>query len=351
MKSILNFLVINALFMLSSFVSHAEQPDSLQNDTLYIRSFRRNPHLTFEFARRIQTIDIRSPKIEQTSIRYSPNSLFNFIASFDYRWLSLSLGLFKVQADANNGSTSQFSLRASFNGKKFWNTNFLQVYQGFYLQNPDEIDPSGELANSSLRVRPDIGSITLFSNLAYCFNPEKFSYRAALWQLDRQEKSAGSFVAGASYRLNVMLSDSSIGMIPKQVEQDFAPGTRLVSQRLSNLTLHGGYIHTFVFSRYWFITLYLLPGLSSQGGVYLAEDGLIRKYRNRMIVANEFRFVAGYNEDTWFAGISTHSLTFSGNRKTEIWVNNNYNWFRLFVGFRFKAPGSKRHSFWKVFDL
>jgi hypothetical protein len=352
MKANLNYLLLLSVLCSNQICSQESIPDKKKSqDTTFIKSFRVHPHLTFEFARRVQTIEIRSPKNDLTYIRYAPNSLFNLVASFDYRWLSVSLGLLKIPADVDNGQTNQFSLRASFNGRRIWNTNFLQVYQGYYLQNPDQIDPSGELAKSNLRVRPDISSITLFSNLAYCFNPEKFSYRAALWQLDRQEKSAGSFVAGASYRLNIMLSDSSTGMIPKQLEQDFEPGRRLVSQRLSNLTFHGGYIHTFVFKKYWFITLYLLPGISTQGGTYLAEDGLVRKNSNRITVANEFRFIAGYNADAWFTGLSTHTLSFSGNRRLEIWVDNNYTWFRVFAGFRFRAPGPRKHSFWKIFDL
>jgi len=319
-------------------------------DTLYIRSFRRHPHLTFEFARKRQSIDIRNPLNEQTHIRYMPNSLFNFIGSFDYRWLSLSLGLMKVKADPQNGLTKQFSFRASFNGKRIWNTNFLQYYQGFYLQNPDQIDPSGALGKSPVRLRPDMNSITLFSNIAYCFNPDRFSYRAALWQLDRQEKSAGSFVLGASYRLNILISDSSIGLVPANIKSEFSKDQLLVSQRLSNLTLHGGYIYTFALKKYWFFTVYLLPGISNQGGAYLPEDGLLRKFSNRWVLANEFRFIAGYNTDTWFTGISTHNLTFSGNRQSDVWVDNNYTWFRLFAGFRFKAPGKKKHSFWKIFE-
>lgn len=344
-------LCICILFMWP-FLTEAQEETrkkKFTQDTLYIRSFRRQPHLTFEFARKIQSVEIRSPLEEQLVIRYLPNSLFNFIGSFDYRWLSLSLGLVKIPADPANGVTSQFSLRASLNGKRVWNTNFLQVYNGFYLQNPDQIDPSGDLAKSDLRIRPDIQSITLFSNLAYCFNPERFSYRAALWQLDRQEKSAGSFVLGASYRLNVLISDSSLGLIPMAVKSHFEPARRVTSQRLSNLTVHGGYIHTFVFRKYWFITLYLLPGISSQGGAYLAEDGMERRFTSRMVFANEFRFIAGYNHDSWFTGISTHTLSFSGNRKTEIWVDHNYNWFRIFAGFRFGTPGPKSHSFWKIF--
>lgn len=351
-KHTLKALILLMLTGLNQWVlAQADQKEKPLYDTVYIHSFKAHPHLTFEFARRMQLIDIRSVKNEQLKIRYLPNTLFNFITSFDYRWLSLSLGLFKVPVNNDNGNTNQFSLRASFNGRKIWNTNFIQYYDGFYLDNPDQIDPSGELAKSDLRLRPDISSFSIFSNLAYCFSPERFSYRAALWQLDRQKKSAGSFVAGASYHLNLMLSDSSIGMIPEKAQQYFEPGRRLVSQRLSNFTVHGGYIHTFVLQKFWFITLYFLPGISQQGGAYLAEDGLVRKNSSRLVVASEFRFIAGYNADRWFAGISSHSLSFSGNRRTEIWVDNSYSWFRLFAGFRFNAPGAGRPSFLKALRL
>lgn len=339
------------LFPAGSLLAAAPECKALElQDSSYIRSLRNHPHFTFELARRMQSIQIRNPANESQVIRYEPNSLSNFLVSFDYRWLSLSLGLLRLKVDPAKGNTSQFSLRASFNGKRIWNTNFLQAFQGFYLANPQQVDPQWT-TQAGYTIRPDIATLTLFSNIDYCFSPERFSYRAALWQLDRQERSAGSFIAGASYRFNLMMSDTSQTLIPPQLLDGFSISNRIIAQRIVNLSFHGGYIHTFVLEKNWFLTLYFLPGISFQGGQYYSEDKLLRNYRSKLTGASEIRIIAGYNGEKWFTGLSSHTLSFSGNKAVNMWVDNQYSWFRLFAGFRLKAVNREKRNFLRKIGL
>jgi hypothetical protein len=312
-------------------------------DSLFIRSLRSHPHVTLEFARRIQRLEIRSSSNNLILIRYEPNTRVNMVGSFDYKWLSLSLGLlsFKASETYRKGNTTQFSVRASFSGKRIWNTNFIQLFSGFYLANPDVADKSWNALKDSFPRRPDLNTVTLFSNLHYCFNPSKFSYRAALWQLDRQEKSAGSFIAGLSYRLTLISSDSNQTLIPPSLYPDFKSEYRIINYRQANFTFHGGYIHTFVYRKYWFLTLYFLPGISLESGYYVPEDHQNRFFRSHVTAASEFRFIVGYNGDRWFGGLSSHSISFSGNQNQGISIDNNFNWSRLFVGYRFGAVNRK----------
>ena len=319
-----------------------------EQDSSFILSLKHRPHLTFEFARRLQSIQIRNPLVETMLVQYDPNTSTNFMASFDYKWISLSLGLinFKATDSFRKGTTEQFSFRASFNGKRFWNTNFIQYYQGFYLANPVVADKSWDVLTDPYPYRPDINSFTLFSNLHYCFNPAKFSYRASLWQLDKQKKSAGSLISGVSYRLNVITSDTNQVLIPLSLENSFAPEYRFNAQSLSNFTIHLGYIHTFVFRRNWFLTLYFLPGISFQNANYQVRNQLPTTERSQTVGASEFRFILGYNADKWFTGLSSHSLTFTGNNRLQVWVDNNYTWTRLFIGYRFKQINKERIPKW-----
>jgi len=319
-----------------------------EQDSTYILSLKHRPHLTFEFARRLQSIQIRNPLVESVFVQYDPNTSTNLMASFDYKWISLSVGLVNFNADDSfrKGNTEQFSLRASFNGKRFWNTNFIQWYQGFYLANPGIANKNWDPIIDPYPYRPDISSVTLFSNLHYCFNPSKFSYRASLWQLDKQKKSAGSLITGVSYRLNVITSDTNQVLIPPSLENSFEPQYRFNAQALSNFTFHFGYIHSFVFKKNWFLTLYFLPGISFQNGNYQVRNQLPTTERSQMVGASEFRFILGYNSDKWFAGLSSHSLSFTGNERLQIWIDNNYTWTRLFVGYRFKQINKERIPKW-----
>lgn len=306
-------------------------------DTSFIRPFTDRPQLTFEFAQRNQKIDLVNPANEKQKISYEPNNRINFITSFDYRWLSLSLGLFSFDGDdgAQKGSTQQFALRFSINSKRVWNSNFLQLYNGYYLSNPQEI-PQWVPAQNSFPIRPDISTLTWFSNIYYCFSPSSFSYRAALWQLERQEKSAGSFLAGASYRFNWITSDESTTMIPAALYSDYAEANRAVAVQQSTLAFHAGYVHTFVARKYWYFTVFFMPGLAVENGFYKADDLIQRSFESELAAAAELRLVGGYNGDRFFCGMSGHSITYSGTRKADLWVNTSTSTARLFAGYRFQ---------------
>ncbi|MEX1190125.1 MAG: DUF4421 family protein [Bacteroidia bacterium] len=315
-------------------------------DESFIRSFRSNPHFTFEFARRRQVLDIRNSELDTFLLRFEPNTRTNFIASFDYKWLSLSLGLisFPTVNGARKGNSSQFSLRANFNGRRVWNSNFIQLYRGFFLTNPLSVDPDWNPQIDQYPQRSDVHTTTWFSNFYYCFKPERFSYRAAIWQLDRQEKSAGSFLAGASIRYYGLNSDSAYTLIPENAFSLFNADELIVAQRVSNLGFNIGYVHTFVYNKSWFLTLYFVPGLSLQNSVYQAQNQQIVREPTRFVGMSEFRIITGYNGDKWFAGLSSYSISFSGNDRQGIWIDNSYNWFRMFAGFRINGPSSNRKS-------
>lgn len=312
----------------------------------FVRSFRNHPHLTFEFARRRQVISVRNANIDTLLLRFEPNTRTNLIASFDYKWLSLSLGLvsFNTSGGSRKGDSNQFSLRASFNGKNIWNTNFLQYYSGFYLSNPRAFDPEFDLTKDVFPSRSDVSTTTFFSNIYYCFKPERFSYRAALWQIDRQERSAGSFLAGASLRFYGMQADSGVTLIPDEALPYFDPSQYVIAQRVSNFNFNVGYVHTFVYDKCWFLTLYFVPGISIQNSLFQAQGQQIVRNPGQILGMSEFRVVLGYNGEKWFSGISSYSINFSGNNKEQLWVDNSYNWFRLFAGFRLNAPGPERKA-------
>jgi hypothetical protein len=342
------FIAICLLWNAVSFAQN-DSTSSRFKDPEYITSFGNHPHLTFELAKRSQRIDIRVPDKDTFLLRYEPNTKTNFVASFDYRWLSLSLGLFSIHSgDASRkGDTQQFTFGASFNGKRIWNSNFIQVYKGYYISNPSSVDKQWNPATDLYPQRPDISTATFFSNVYYCFNPQRFSYKAALWQLERQEKSAGSFLAGIALRYQLLLSDTSQTLIPPSVESLFKPENRLIGRSISNVNLNAGYVHTFVYRHSWFLTLYLVPGISIQSSAYLAEDRQVRKETNHVAGSSEFRFILGYNGDRWYSGLSSYSISFSSNREMNVRLDSNYNWFRFFVGYRFNAIDRKGLPAWR----
>jgi hypothetical protein len=334
------------IFCLLHFCIHTLE--SQQNPD-FISSFNDRPHLTFELASRNQNVVIRNPDAENIQLTYRPNTRTNLLACIDYRWLSLSLGLISFQSSDGDrkGESKQFSFRASFNGRRFWNSNFLQIFNGYYLTNPQVANPSFNSQSDFYPTRPDLKTTTFFSNLFYCFNPDKFSYRASLYQLDRQERSAGSFIAGLSLRMHRMLSDPDQTLIPNELESQFKPEYRLISQSVTNFNFNVGYVHTLVYKHSWFLTLYFVPGISIQNSYSLSEDKQIRNQQNKATSVSEFRFILGYNGDNWYSGISSYNISFAGKRDLGVWVDDNYSWFRMFVGYRFKSVDRTHLPEWR----
>jgi hypothetical protein len=85
-----------------------------------------------------------------------------------------------------------------------------------------------------------------------------------------------------------------------------------------------------------FLTLYFLPGIAIESGAYLPEDNILRIFNSEGAFATEFRFITGYNGNRWFGGLSLHSISFAGNRNSELWVNTSMGSVRLFCGYRFR---------------
>lgn len=309
-----------------------------ENDSTYIKPFSNRPQLTFEFARRMHQFDLVNPVNDRQLVSYQPNTRINFMATIDYRWMSLSLGLFSLGASdfKKKGETNQLALRFSINGKHLWNSNSFQYYQGYFLSNPAAVIPNWDSATEIFPQRPDISTLTWFSNLHYCFSPHRFSYRAALWQLEKQEQSGGSFITGLSYRFSLIASVENQSMIPLVLNNDYQIQNRATAIRQSTFTFHVGYVHSFVGSKDLFLTLYFLPGIALESGAYVPEDNILRIFNSEAAFANEFRFITGYNGDRWFGGLSLHSIAFAGNRKGELWVNTSMGSVRLFFGFRFR---------------
>jgi hypothetical protein len=139
-----------------------------------------------------------------------------------------------------------------------------------------------------------------------------------------------------------MLSDSSQSLIPVELAPQFKPEYRLISQSATNINFNVGYVHTFVYRHSWFLTLYFVPGISVQNSYYLSEDKQIRNKPNQTTGVSEFRFILGYNGDRWYSGISSYAISFAGKRDLGVWVDDNYSWFRMFVGYRFKPLDRSR---------
>lgn len=339
-------LPIISLWLLVGFTStqklNAQNVDSLvqmvdnlterllyrNNDTNYIHNYSDEISAKIVAVNKINYFRIKDRNNKNT-IKFRPVRDINVGIGLAYKFfavdLTLSLGLSK-NSELENTRSIDIQGRM-FSSKQLASVTF-QYYQGYQISHVtknylDENDPNAR--------REDIRTTNFQLQYLYAFNYTKFSMKAPFVFNERQKKSAGSMVFGASFTLYNMGADSSI--IPIKAQPYFNEGTQLTHINIINLGLKFGYMYTYVYKSHYFVTVNLSPGVVLNYGDYSLEN------RNNLPTALNLSLSSmnsiGYNGDKFFAGFSM----IIDNFYTVINSNSRFEMgsgkISAFVGYRF----------------
>lgn len=136
-----------------------------------------NNQFILRFFTLFKTNNVNVTSNDQT-VRFRPNGNFNIGIGFNYKFLGLGISFGIPTSKANNdkyGTTQRLDLQFSIFSKAVGMDGFLQVYNGYYISNPNDFIPWNEDKYPQL---PDMRVLTLGVNAFYLVNNEKFSYRA-----------------------------------------------------------------------------------------------------------------------------------------------------------------------------
>jgi hypothetical protein len=259
--------------------------------------------------------------------------------ALDYKWFTIEYtSTFGAVADPARGQTKLNSLGFGLTGRKFWFRNFFQNTQGYYLQNPQYFFPDFNPSTDSYPSRADLQSFTYFANLNYGFNHRKFSNMAALWQLERQKKSAGSFTTGLTFAVASYTADSAL--IPPAYQELFPKSEFIEGFSLLLAGVNVGYLHTFAFgkTKKWFVSLALIPGVSYQKGLAVQADDTDSRTEEKIGLQGEARLVFGYNGDRWYTSVSSVSYAITTRFDQATPFSQGYHYARFVVGYKIKMP-------------
>lgn len=304
-------------------------------DTNYVISFRDNFVVTL-----VSTVsgnEIAASDKQGRTLTFGTNLPSSFGAGIDYKWLTLEYtSSFGRTGPPEKGYTRLRNLGFGLTGRKWWFRNFFQRTQGYYLKNPEFLDPQFDPAIDQYPSRTDIGNSVYFATLNYGFNHRRYSNNAAIWQLERQKKSAGSFTAGCTFSVATHTSDSAL--FPEQFEQQFDLSEAITRFEFYLYGLNAGYLHTFAFgkSRKFFVSLALIPGISYQKGIAQLEDSKKRYTKTGLGVHSESRLSFGYNGDRWYTSIMSVNYLVSTDFEGTNPLSQGYTFGRLAVGYKFK---------------
>lgn len=199
----------------------------------YVASFRDNFIVTLVNETKYSRINVNYNTYSNTySLNYKTNDLNTWGIGLDYKWLTFEYTrkMPWYTPDPTMGDVENNGLGFGLTLRKFSFRFFFEKYKGYYLENTDAWIPKANPdAPEYYYIRPDISTRMYYTKLNYVFNHKKFSNNASMWQLERQQKKAGSFVAGLTYIYNTFQADSSI--IP--VKADTIPTSNNTFLRLT----------------------------------------------------------------------------------------------------------------------
>ncbi|NJN26851.1 MAG: DUF4421 domain-containing protein [Cyclobacteriaceae bacterium] len=349
------YRLLGLVFLLTSLSEQAEaqilQPDSLmqkveelgsaildkEQDTSYIKNFSQDLTLKLIGVNKINYFTVKDRE-QNSSIRYRPDRRLNLGIGVAYKWFALDLA-FNVGIAENTGFLNSNLL--DFQGTIFNNKQYISaVYQYYYgYQHSDMSGVSSRVFPAS-KVRDDIRSVFVGLDYTFAFNYDKFSLKAPFIQNEMQKKSAGSVLAGFSFYMFNMVSDSSV--ISNEIASNFNKNLHLTDVNSTSMAVNIGYMYTLVWKEHFFVTLSLIPSLGLNMGDYKTD--FRQPYPTHLFLGLSTINSIGYNADKLFGGIQFATDSYDTRIEKKQKVVSGHGKIKLYFGYRFKYKKTNKNS-------
>ena len=297
----------------------------------YIRDFANWKTGRLVLSTRNLQFELRSRTRRQAFLQFRPSSNLVLGVAGYYRRLGLELGFKLPTSDERKdrfGSSRIIDWSTTFYTDQFGADVFFQRYKGYYVRNGYEADQTWRRGDPYPRY-PDLAAFHLGGNVYYVFNHNRFSYRSAFTQMERQMKSAGSFLLMTSVAIMNFSNEGQAFIPPQRLlgynKNDFSYA------RLYNLALAPGYGYTFVHDRLY-LSASLFMGFGLQHQRYTMNDQIenvgqvFRKYNMRL--------ATGYFGEIFYGGGGLLLDNTSSRMQDLVLAVSSPSW-RLFAGVRF----------------
>lgn len=335
---LLLLIQVTAMAQLGNTLRRMLNGDSLappDHDTTYIRTYR--DQLTLSLVTTYNMVNLGLVTDDGRSCDFSSNSTEQYGAGLNYKWLSAE-ATFNIPAldaaDKRLGTTRARSFGLGYTGRRLWARGFWNSTQGFYLSEPERWITG--LDHDAEYVRGDLTSDTYMVSLNYALSGKRrYSQNGALFQMERQKKSAGTFVAGFSGWITAVHSDSSMVSTALQDTFGLATGFDEVRRTVFGATI--GYTHTFAFWHKGFLHLSALPGLAYLHQRINATSGP-HPEGGGIGSVTEFRAGAGFNGDRWYAALTMAYYYCTSDIGEQLALGTLYGFVRFGVGVRLRGP-------------
>lgn len=308
-------------------------------DTAYVHSHRKV--FSIGYVSSVQNAEISLSDSLDRVLDHRTNNPTQYGLGINLGWLSGEF-TFTVPgvsvADPNKGTTVSRNYGLGISGRRLIGRAFFNSSQGFYPVQASVADSTWQ-SGGPYPVRADIHSNTFLASANYALSRKRrYSFKAALYQTERQRRSAGTWLAGGTVWVNDIRSSEPF--IPTEASINFVGNTAFDRVRRTVVGATIGYTHTFVFFRKAFLTAALVPGLSVQQQRIALVGGSAEESAWQAGAVAEAKFGAGYNGDRFYTAITGANYYSSGDTKEGISITTGFRFLRFTLGVRIKQPNS-----------
>ena len=225
-------------------------------------------HLSLGIANPSYNLEFQDKETEK-KVSFKPNANSLLVPGFTYRGLfgwdwvvGLSWGFRQKILQENIvkfGESKYDHFRFKFTFKSFLVEVYYSQFRGFYIEDSKGADPSWDGSQPNLQY-PDMYARTTGGTFTWVYHPEEYSIAGIVNQTERQAKSGGSWLSGASINQTVFSNDT--GLIPITIRDQFGVGQDLTKGKFSALQVNCGYGYTL--GTKWFVGGLIRFGLGAQ---------------------------------------------------------------------------------------
>lgn len=188
----------------------------------------------------------------------------------------------------------QFSLSLSSTGNQFAFRGYLHDTKGAIAETPD----------TGFESTPSLHEFKIGAQLTYIFNSKKYSYRAALFQSERQKKTAASFMIRLEPFYRELGAKNGITPSAYDTEERFEDQKGLTYLHAPGLMLLPGYGATFSWKQgSYFLSPMIFAGPGLAFNTYSGEKGKLHK--TNVEWSGSFLINGGYNGNRMYYKVQT----------------------------------------------
>ena len=157
--------------------------------TDYSKKLLIKPYTLFK----LNTVEIKNA---DGTLRLNPNSPVGIGLGLNYKFVGIALGFglpHSSESIYKYGNTSRLDLQLSVFAKNFGLDGHLQMYKGYYNENPNDFINWEKDYYPQLT---DIRTISIGTSVYYVLNNKRYSNKSTVVRTQVQNKSAGSFLTG-----------------------------------------------------------------------------------------------------------------------------------------------------------